>query len=277
MIAIFLAALGALFEEISNSLEKFAMTHKLEHPAVIGLLNSSWTVVYFLAIAFLYKGSFVLVKETIPWLCILVVLCIAQTVLTLLAIQQATRSTFGLLRTLTIPILALLDALTGAAVSPLKFVAMGIMFVTMAWMEWSHTIERKGAGLVIATALNGAVTLALFKYILTAGTSVTAAQIVILLPGVLFLAIWSRRGKRPSLKGKVKLMAVQTAAYGAATLVESYALLLAPASIMTAALRSSAVLWSVISGNKIFHEQDFKKKIIGSGVILLALALLVVG
>lgn len=279
MLGVLFAFVGSLLEEISSSIGKFAFARGWERPATMGLLNSAWTVIYFGIISVAVPGSFVIATSSLPILGILVILGGMQSIASLVAIKRASRSTYGLLRTTTIPILALIDALTGRDISPVKFLAMGLMYAAVVWLNRNHGIEKRGAGIVLFTAVNGAVCLALLKYLFETGTSIPAAQIVILVPTIVALAVWYLRERKPAAHGKThyELLTVQTAAAGAATLVQSYALLFVPASVMTAVVRSCAVLFSMLSGNAVFHERHIKEKIIAGGVIVIGLAMLVMG
>ncbi|MEN9558551.1 MAG: hypothetical protein RL141_920 [Candidatus Parcubacteria bacterium] len=277
MIGVILVFISALLAEISNAMGKFAFAHKLEQPAMMGFLNTGWVVGYFALIALFVPGGFHLVPATIPWLGVLIFLGGLQTVVSLFALRRASRSTFGLLRALTIPALALIDLGTGVALSPLKLVAMGLMCASIMWLHRNHGIDRRGAGLVLFTAMNGAVTIAMLKQVLNMGTSVAAAQLFILVPILFFLAAWSLRSAHTHFKGHGTLLSIQTASYGAASLVGSYALPFAPASVIATALRASEVLWAIISGKVAFHEDHVKEKLIGGGAILIGLLLLAFG
>jgi len=55
----------------------------------------------------------------------------------------------------------------------------------------------------------------------------------------------------------------------------SFAYLYAPASVITSVKRGFSVLWSIISGNKIFHEKHLVIKIISFVLIITGLVFMV--
>jgi drug/metabolite transporter (DMT)-like permease len=56
--------------------------------------------------------------------------------------------------------------------------------------------------------------------------------------------------------------------------IHSFAYAFAPASIILAATRSSSVFWSVISGNRLFHEKDALVKLISLAILIVGILLL---
>jgi len=275
MISVLLATLSSLLVEVSSSVGKFAMRKKWESPPVMSLLNTLWTAGYFALTSIIFPASFVIQDRTILLFPLLIVLNIAQTVATTIAIQRASRSTFSLLRSLTIPLLAGIDAFTAPAMPITKYVAMGIMFVSIVWLQRNHGIEKRGALITIFTAVNASVTIALMKYVLTQGTSIAAAQLIVLAPILIVLAIWTICRPGPKLaRGHTKIIAAQTASYGLSSLIESYALVFAPASVVTTASRSACVLWSIVFGHSVFHERRLHEKVIASIGIVIGLVLL---
>ena len=63
---------------------------------------------------------------------------------------------------------------------------------------------------------------------------------------------------------------------GIGSVASSIAYTFAPASIITSGRRASSILWSIISGNRIFHEKHLVIKIISFVFIIIGLALLVI-
>jgi len=255
------------------------MTKKWESPALMCLLNNTWTMAYFAFISLLFPGSFSVAPQTIPILLLLIVLNAAHTVTSTIAIQQTNRSTYCLIRTLTIPILALIDLCTTSSISPISFFAMVIMFLSMVWLHRQHGIEKRGVGITLFTSINAAIALALFKYVLDLGTSVAAAQLILLAPLVAGIGIWmaSTWKKLKPAKRHTKLLIIQTASYGLADVLTSYALLLAPASIIVAISRSTAMLWSILFGKAVFKERHWHEKLIAGGGVIVGLVLLAMG
>lgn len=107
--------------------------------------------------------------------------------------DTASRSTFGLIRTLTIPIIITIDSFSGVAISGVKIFAMILMFASAAWLYRNHGIERRGSLITLFTAVNAAITISLFKIILNMGTSVVAAQIILISTATIVLSLWAFR------------------------------------------------------------------------------------
>ncbi|HEV8601096.1 MAG TPA: hypothetical protein VGQ87_00670, partial [Patescibacteria group bacterium] len=71
-----------------------------------------------------------------------------------------------------------------------------------------------------------------------------------------------------------KVFFAQSFAQGIGTIIESFAYLFAPASIIVSAKRSSSVLWATISGNLYFKERHILVKLsmfllLTAGIILI--------
>jgi len=86
-----------------------------------------------------------------------------------------------------------------------------------------------------------------------------------------------RRGENPFALLRKPIFLVQSLVGGMGFAIGSFAYLLAAPSVITAAKRSSAVLWSVLSGNLYFHEKHILIKLaafalLATGIIVLALA-----
>ena len=276
MLGIIFVTISAFLSEIASSTGKWAIKHHWEHPAVMGLLNNVWTTGYFLLIALVTPNSIVIVPASIPFLILLLVDYLIQTGATLTAIGRASRSTFSLLRTLTIPILACIDALTRTDVAPEKFFAMACMFLIAVWLYRNHGIEKSGAWLSVFTAVNAAFGIALTKYIFDMGTSVVAVHLIYGCITSVMLLVWSKQDRASISRKHWKFIAYQSAAFGLGSVFGGYALTFAPASIVTAASRSLDVLFSIIFGHAIFKERHIKEKVIGAIGITVSLIILAI-
>ena len=69
---------------------------------------------------------------------------------------------------------------------------------------------------------------------------------------------------------------IQGLGRGVSEVLIGFAYLFAPASVITSGKRGSTVLWSIVSGNKLFHEQHILIKMAAFGLVILGLILLVV-
>jgi len=273
-----LVAVGSLLTEASTSLGKFAVGRKWEHESVMGLMNNIWTLGYFVVIIVLSPESFHIESATTPLLVLTTILIVMQTVATLSAVRLASRSTFGMIRTLTIPLVAGIDIFTGAPLSSSKLFATALMFGAAAWLYRNHGFSPRGALITLYTAVNAAITISLVKVILNMGTNIAAAQSIFITANCVVLFLWARKhasGKQAKLHAN--LLTLQSGAYGLGGLLESYALVLAPASIVTTASRALSVLWAIIFGKAVFEERHMREKIIAGCVIVIGLGLLAFG
>ncbi|KKS95476.1 hypothetical protein A3B05_03025 [Candidatus Giovannonibacteria bacterium RIFCSPLOWO2_01_FULL_43_160] len=81
--------------------------------------------------------------------------------------------------------------------------------------------------------------------------------------------------ENPLASLKNPLFFVQASTSGAGGVLGSFAYAFASASVITAAQRSFAVLWSMLSGNFYFNERQMKQKIFSLALIVLGLILLI--
>ncbi len=192
--------------------------------------------------------------------------------------DTASRSTFGLIRTLTIPIIITIDSFSGVAISGVKIFAMILMFASAAWLYRNHGIERRGSLITLFTAVNAAITISLFKIILNMGTSVVAAQIILISTATIVLSLWAfRHTTKKKINSHANVLTLQSLSYGLAAIIGSYALVWAPASIVTTASRAADVLWSIVFGKAVFHERHVREKIFTGAVIAVGLIILAFG
>ena len=116
---------------------------------------------------------------------------------------------------------------------------------------------------MLFTAVNAVATLSLYKYDITHFNSVETEQVLVQLVLLIYffvLAVVVAR-ENPFTFLRKRAFIAQASASGLATSFTSYAYIFAPASIITAALRASAVLFSVVSGEYYFKEKRLLLKI----------------
>ncbi len=276
MIGITLAALGTFFDEISLSFGKWEILHKKENIYTFGFLNYFWLMVIFIIIAII-NNNFVFNYTSIPILIVLIILEFAQLYSSLNAIALADRSTSGFLMIITIPLLLVVDILLGYKIGIWAVVGIFVIVVSLIFLFINHGINKKGIGYVIFSATNAVATITIYKYCITYYNSVEAQQIItsfFLLIFLFIMSIWKYKENPLTYVFKKEFFA-QSILMGIGGVFVSKAYLYAPASVVTSGKRAFSILWSIVSGNKLFNEKHLAIKIISFLLIILGLVLLV--
>lgn len=273
MLGVLLASIGTFFEEVSTSLGKWEMKRKVESPFSFGFLQLFWGGVIFLGIALVRPESFVFSTASFPTFLSRVVLEVIQAHTTVVAIAVASRSTFGFIRVLTVPLLLGVDIALGLVPTAFQVAGILLIVVTLIVLFRNHGIERAGARLALFTAVNAVATLSLYQYDVRHFNSVVAEQLlihVVLIAYFAIVAVISTR-EHPFRLLAHRATFIQSLTMGVGGLIESFAVVFAPISIVLAAKRSSSVLWSVVAGRLTFHEGRLALKVMV--VLLLAIGL----
>lgn len=190
---------------------------------------------------------------------------------------MADRSTFGFVRTMTMPLLLAVDLLLGYKISGWQFIGIGIIIFSLFLNFSLQGIKKQGVWLSLSTAVLAVATITLYKYDITHYNSVAAEQAIIHLILLAFLIslAFLKAKENPFAFLKQKTYLFQTLINAIPSFANSYAYVFAPASIILSAYRSSAVFWSVVSGKIYFKEEHLLIKLtclilLIGGMILLA-------
>lgn len=277
MIGVLLQAVATFFEEISGSLGKWMVERKEESFYALGFQNTMLSLSFFVVYAALDTSRWHLDPRSYPTLALLCLSNVAQGWATLKSMAIAERSTFNFIRVGTMPLLLIVDLFIGTQVSNRQIAGVIIIAVALVALFVNHGIDRKGFWLVGFTAVNSVANIAIYKWHITVYNSVAAEQAVLHLALVLFF-LWGAR--RISRENPLRLMArphavAQSAAYASGSVIESFAYLYGPASIVLTAKRSFAVLWSIAAGNKIFHEKALALRVSVCAAIIAGLVLII--
>ncbi|MBI5466045.1 MAG: hypothetical protein HY974_02015 [Candidatus Kerfeldbacteria bacterium] len=277
MWGVILASLGTLFDEISLSIGKFEVSSKRESTYTMAFLNLVFSTAIFVVLALTTK-AFSFSLASLPTFSLRVVLEIIQIYVTMLAIVTADRSTFSFIRVLTIPLLLGMDGLLGYTFEPLQVVGLILIVAVIALLSLNHGLGQAGRWLVGFTAVNAVLTISLYKYDITHFNSVVGEQLTLqlILMVCLFLAARFWTNQNPLILLRQSIFFTQSAAQGIGSVVESFAYSFAPASIVLAAKRSSAVLWSIVSGSQYFHERHVVLKLTALGLLTVGIVLLII-
>jgi hypothetical protein len=275
MLALVLVSIGTFFDELSIALGKAKVEHNEQTIYSMAFLSYIWATLWFFLII-LYKGNFVFSLASLPTFIprLLIELILAH--ITTLAIIRSDRSTFGFIRTGTIPLLLLTDLWMGYTLSTTQLFGILILAGTLLVAFMNHGLQREGIMLVVWATILPIATIALYKYNITHFNSVEAEQFLTHLALLIYLFVMAMKvGKENPFALFIKRkFFVQSFAAGLAGVLVSFAYLFAAASTIIAAKRAIAVLGAIVSGNRYFAEKGLGLKIIlfvlvSVGIILL--------
>ena len=277
MFGVFFASLGTFFEEVATVVGKKEILKHEESPFTMGFFNLIWGVIFLCFLVLIQKTDFVFSQASVPTFLVRVVFEMLQAYATVLAIAGADRSTTSFVRVGTIPLLLAVDTLLGYSLQMPQLVGIGIVLVAILFVMYSRSTNKQGVGLVLFTTVNAVITISLYKYNITHFNSVAGEQIPM---GILLLLFMFGMAHFVGKENPIKMLRKgifmgQSVAMGFGSILESFAYVFAPASVILAAKRSSAVLWSVLSGNHYFHERHMAAKlavvlVLIAGIVFLA-------
>jgi hypothetical protein len=276
MFGILLMLSGTFFEELAVSAGKLGVRRHLESPFSFGFISSAMQLVLFATILFFRRGSLDFSWDSLPYLIARILLEMVLASLTLYAITRADRSTFGFIRTLTIPAVLVVDLSVGYAFGWLHVAGIILIVGALLFLFLNHGLRARGAGLSLASALLAAATISLFKYSITNYNSPeidqsVASAVLLVYFYVMARLVYKENAIRTFLTGRGIF---QSSLSAIASLAESYAFLFAPAAVIVAAKRAMSVFWSVLSGRSVFHERHLAVKLIALFTCALGLSLL---
>ena len=269
MIPLLVTAIGGFFEELGTSIAKRNILAKVAGIYTIGFLNTLAGAIILFGTIVVFNQDFIFSSKSFPTFSLRALLEIFQAYVTMMALSLADRSTNGFLRVLTLPLLLLVDAVLGYALTVHQVIGVSFIVLAFIFLFINHGIKKQGSGFVIFSAVNAVATISLYKYDITNYNSVAAEQIIIfaiLSVYFLLMAVFVSK-ENPFLMLKNRKLLLQPILHGMGGTILSFAYALAPASVITSAKRSIEVLWSVLSGNLIFKEKHFAVKVTAFALI----------
>ena len=276
MFGILLAGLSSGLSELSDLIGKKEMRARVASHYTIGFLSIFFGTVFLIASGIL-RDTFVFSFASLPTLVPRIILEIVQAQITIMALKRADRSDFGFVRTLTIPLLLMVDLTLGYAITTGQMFGIAVIVTTVFILFSFEKYRTKGFWLLLGSAVNAVLTISLYKYDITHFNSVESEQTIVSLIIMLYFFVFavSRAKENPFSYLLNPLFAIQSISSGLAVVIGAFAILFAPASVITAAFRALAVLFSIISGKYYFHEKKFVLKcilfvLIAVGIVLLA-------
>lgn len=269
MIPLLVTAIGGFFEELGTSIAKRNILAKVAGIYTIGFLNTLAGAIILFGTIVVFNQDFIFSSKSLPTFSLRALLEIFQAYVTMMALSLADRSTNGFLRVLTLPLLLLVDAVLGYALTVHQVIGVSFIVLAFIFLFINHGIRKQGSGFVIFSAVNAVATISLYKYDITNYNSVAAEQIIIfaiLSVYFLLMAVFVSK-ENPFLMLKNRKLLLQPILHGMGGTILSFAYALAPASVITSAKRSVEVLWSILSGNLIFKEKHFAVKVTAFALI----------
>ena len=207
MLGFVLTILSSFFNEVSDVIGKQKMRQGEVSVWTTGFLTLIFGIILFLVAAFI-RGSFHFSIQSLPTLIPRIILEIILSWITITTLSRANRSTFGFVRTLTIPLLLLADIIMGYGVG--QYQVIGMLIITVAitfFVGFSGRIEKRGIGFLLLSATLPVFTLSLFKYNITHFNSIETEQIIVSLAILIFfyiMAIYKAKEKGPIIPPEEK-------------------------------------------------------------------------
>jgi drug/metabolite transporter (DMT)-like permease len=275
LLAIVLILGGSILSEVSSSLGKYTVNHKVVGLYSLGFLNSLIGFCLFSGAVIFQPDAWKFAVASIPILGTRVILDCFQLNWTLKAMKAATRGTFGLVRSATIPLVLIADIILGYTLDSWMLIGMALIFSTLVVLAALGDLDRKGLKYVTLSAVNASITITLFKYNITHYNSVATEQIVTMFVlAIVFFILAHAAKERVWLVFRKPLLAIEGSALGGAGLLEAFAYMFIPASVAVTMVRALSVFWSIIFGKAYFKETHFLPKVIGCAVIIIGITLL---
>jgi len=277
MLGVLLSSIATFFDEISLSIGKAKADQKQISVYSFGFLNNLFVFLFFLIII-LVKQKFVFSLASLPTFATRAILEIILIQIALTAVIRADRSTYGFIRVITLPLLLVVDLILGYQINNFQMAGIGLIVVVLFLIFMNHGIKKQGAVLTLCSAVLAVATLSLYKYDISHFNSVESEQIIITFVVLIYLMLMAKLSARenPLIFLKKPIFSGQSLAAGMGGLIGSFAYGLAPASVIIASVRSSAILWTVVSGKFYFHEKNIIVKMVYlflliAGILLLTL------
>lgn len=272
---LFLWLAGTFFWEIDNSITK--NNSEKYHFLALWVITSFFGILIF-SLSWIYKLFFTEIQlylniESIPLLFIRLALEVVQSYITILALKHCDRSTYSIIRVVTIPLLICIDLLLGQKFSQNSLLGIGIMLISFVWFNAKlKMIDFRGWKLALFTAINAAITISLFKFSVSHyHNSIEVDQFFIYSGILIFFMVYNfRKNKTCALKEifKNRHFTYQWISTWLANLISSYAFLYLNASEATTIKRWWEMFWSMLSGVFIFSEKHLNKKLVFAFCIL---------
>lgn len=252
-----LTAIASFFAEIASTIGKIEVGKKEEGVFAMGFLNIFWGAVIFGCLLIINPDRFIFSSASLPTFGLRVILEIAQAYATMMAIAQASRSSFNFIRVITIPLLVVADIALGYQLLLNHFLGISLVVLMLFLLFLNRGLDKAGSGYITFSAINAVFSISLYKYNITHFNSFEAEQFIMYSILIIFFftaSIFISKVNPVRLLGK-KIIILQSASMGIADVLQTIAYAVAPASLVITVSRSASVFWSIISGAKFFDEK----------------------
>ncbi len=271
MIGIILVALGEIAAQIGAAMGKWEAARKHESYFTLGFLTFFWSTPILLLWGTVGPGTFVFSLESLPTFTLRAILEVGVIYAGVHALVAADRSTFSFLRTLTIPLLLLVDLALGYTLAAGQIAGMALIIIAGFLLAAKNGLSRNGKVFALLSALFAVGTISLFKYNITHYNSVEAEQffqhLIILV--VIWVAAYMKNGENLFRAFKKRALFEQSLFAGIASVLMSFAFLFTTASVITTVKRSIEIIGSIVLGRAYFHEHHIVLKL-GAGLLIVA-------
>jgi hypothetical protein len=131
MLGPILASIGTFFEEIAGSIGKKEVALNQENAYSLAFINLFWAAILFIIIGLVSSRGFVFDLRSLPILALRCSLEIFILYFSIFGIIKADRTTFNFVRTLTIPLLLIVDLLIGYQIDKPAIIGIIIIMTTL--------------------------------------------------------------------------------------------------------------------------------------------------
>lgn len=244
----------------------------------LGFLNYFWGMIIFFSYA-LIREDFVFCLASLPTFCLRAVLEVLQAYLMVKAIILADRSTYGIFKIWTVPLLLLVDWMLKYSISSSHVIGIFLIMIGSVVFFSRKGISKKGIFYVIAGAINAVFTISLYKYNIEHFNSVPAEQGIKNIILIIYFFSMSRfkYKENPFKLLRNPILLLQSILMGIQMVPMGFAYKFAPASVITAAQKSFLVIISIISGKAVFKEKKFLLKLIIALVVIAGIIFIAIG
>jgi drug/metabolite transporter (DMT)-like permease len=280
MIGFILTALGTSAEEIGIAFGKKNVQSKKIGTYGVMALHTIVSMCIFLLTVLFWPGAFVFSALSLPFFLARAFFEVLQMYMSTQALVRSDRTTFSFVRTLTIPLLLAVDVFLGYSLSLFQIAGIVILTIAILAIFSGKRFSKAGIGYVLFSAINAVITISLFKYNIAHFNSIAAEQLGILSILALYAIIGRYVSNEPnpfSLVLRERPIFWQVLSESIGGVLQSFAFLFLPPSIMIAVKRSTSVFWSLVSGHFVFHEQHLLWKGATLTALVASLALLIMG
>lgn len=275
MFGILLTIIGSFFEEAGNSAGKTAVKSKIESIYTLGFVTNLCCAVLFAVMASLRWQDMAIGSWTTLMIRFPIELLLAH--FSIIALTRCTRSTFGFLRTGTIPLLAIVDLFMGYGLDFYQILGILIISAALLFLHINHGLEKKGLKFAVLATIMPVVTISLAKYNFSHGNSWELEQALVLSAmAIYFYTVARSRGEKPFLLFKKPMVILQATITALGSVLLVWSLSLITPSIHTTVKRSTAVIAAVASGGIVFHEKKMLIKAVTVIACIIGIALLAI-